>query len=240
MAIEAITFDFWDTLVRADSSASRIARRIAVAEALAQHGLTAEHDNIEAAFDQAFSRFNSSWGTGEQYTGHHAAETVLDALGHADNHQVRIDVIDAYLSAGRDVTLDLADNVAVTLRTLKDAGLRLGIICDVGLTPSTTLRHYLDRHGVLSLFDYWSFSDDVGVYKPDPFIFEHALLGLGGVSPSNTAHIGDLRRTDITGALGMGILALRYRGITDDDPANGPEANIVIDDYAELPAALGL
>jgi FMN phosphatase YigB (HAD superfamily) len=113
-------------------------------------------------------------------------------------------------------------------------------VCDVGLTPSTVLRDYLEGHGILGLFDHWSFSDEVGVYKPDAAIFEHALGGLGGIDPTRAAHIGDLRRTDIAGAKAMGMLSLRYRGVTDDDPDHGPEGDIVIDDHADLPVALGL
>ena len=240
MAPRAITFDFWDTLVRSDTTATRIARRIAIAEVLAEHGLPAELDAIESAFDSAWQRFDSSWAMGEQFTGHHAAEHVLDLLGHAPDAIVRREVIDAYVSAGADVQLELTPNVATTLRSLKDAGLRLGIICDVGLTPSPTLRRILDAHGVLELFDHWSFSDEVGVYKPDRAIFDHALDGLGGIDPADAAHIGDLRRTDVAGALGRGILALRYCGITDDDPAHGPEADLVVDDHAHLPGLLGL
>ena len=105
-AITAITFDFWDTLVRSDTPAFRIERRIAVAEVLARHGLPAEHDNIEAAFDHAWKRFDASWALNEQFTGHHAAEAVLEMLEHDPDAVVRREIIDAYLSAGRDVEID--------------------------------------------------------------------------------------------------------------------------------------
>ena len=202
---DAITFDFWDTLVRADTAATRLQRRLAIADVLSSYGLPVDHDDIDAAFDEAWKRFDSSWGDGEQFTGHHAAETVLDVLGHTDDEHVRVRVIDAYLSAPRTMQLDLTDNLVPTLQTLKDAGLRVGIVCDVGLTPSTVLRDYLEGHGILSMFDHWSFSDEVGVYKPHAAIFEHALAGLGGIAPNRAAHIGDLRRTDIAGAKGMGM-----------------------------------
>ena len=237
---DAITFDFWDTLVRADTAATRRERRLAIAEVLSAHRLPVDHDEIDGAFDEAWRRFDASWGDGEQFTGHHAAEAVLDVLGHTDDEQLRLRVIDAYLSAPRAMRLDLTDNLVPTLRTLNESGLRVGIVCDVGLTPSTVLREYLEGHGILSMFDHWSFSDEVGVYKPDAAIFEHALAGLGGIDPNRAAHIGDLRRTDIAGAKAMGMLSLRYRGVTDDDPTHGPEADIVIDDHADLPAALGL
>ena len=238
--IRAITFDFWDTLVRSDTPAFRLERRIAVAEQLARHGLPAEHDAIEAAFDAAWERFDAAWAANQQFTGHHAAEVVLEVLGHDPAPEVRRQVIDAYLGANGQVQTDLTPNVADTIRRLKDAGVRVGIICDVGLTPSTTLREILDRHGVLGLFDHWAFSDEVGVYKPDPSIFRHALDGLGGVDPSEAAHIGDLRRTDVAGARGMGMLALRYAGVTDDDPDHGPEADHVVRDHADLPRLLGV
>ena len=237
--VRAVTFDFWDTLVRSDTAAFRLARRIAVAEELARHGLPAEHDAIEAAFDEAWRRFDAAWGLNEQFTGHQAAETVLEVLGHDPEPAVRKLLVEAYLGANGEVQTELTPNVADAIRRLKAAGIRIGIICDVGLTPSTTLRHILDRHGVLGLFDHWAFSDEVGTYKPDPAIFRHALDGLGGVDPAEAAHIGDLRRTDVAGALGMGILALRYVGVTDDDPSHGPEADVVVADHADLPRLVG-
>ena len=105
------------------------------------------------------------------------------------------------------------------------------------MTPSTILRAHLDRHGVLELFDHWSFSDEVGWYKPDRRIFEHALEGLGGVAPDRAAHVGDIRRTDVAGALGMGMVAVRYCGISDDTEP-GPEGDVVVDDHADLAALL--
>ena len=239
MPVRAITFDFWDTIVRADTPATRDRRRVAIVDVLAGAGLPADDDEIDAAFDEAWSRFDASWARGEQFTGQHAAETVLDVLGHRDD-DVRAAVIEAYLTAPRGMALSLTDNLVPTIRALRDAGLRVGIVCDVGLTPSVVLRHYLEGHGILDLFDHWSFSDEVGVYKPDAVIFEHALAGLGDIAPADAAHIGDLRRTDIAGALGMGMLALRYRGVTDDDPAHGPEADVVVDDHGDLPDVLGL
>jgi putative hydrolase of the HAD superfamily len=120
--------------------------------------------------------------------------------------------------------------------------LRIGIICDVGMTPSTVLRGYLERFDVLRHFDHWSFSDEVGVYKPHPTIFRHALDGLDVTDPTRAAHIGDLRRTDVAGARAMGMLAVRYRGVEDDpvDPDAGPavEGDHVIDDHNELVSVL--
>ncbi len=139
----------------------------------------------------------------------------------------------------------LTEHVADTLAELHDQGIKLGIICDVGLTPSTVLRGWLDDHRVLELFQHWSFSDEVGWYKPARQIFEHALAGLG-VAPQHAAHVGDLRRTDVGGALAVGMTAVRYRGAFDDPAVTGagdaplPEGDFVIDDHFDLPGVLGL
>ena len=93
---------------------------------------------------------------------------------------------------------------------------------------------------MLELFDHWSFSDEVGAYKPDPAIFEHALAGLGGVAPSSAAHVGDLRRTDVAGARAMGMTAVRYTGAFDDDSQPDPEGHHVVGAHAELPGVLGI
>jgi putative hydrolase of the HAD superfamily len=115
---------------------------------------------------------------------------------------------------------------------------RIGIVCDVGMTPSTALRAHLRRHGLLEHFTHWSFSDEVGVYKPAPEIFEHALTGLGRVAPDRAAHVGDLRRTDVAGARAMGMTAVRYTGVFDDDTVDLPEADHVVADLARVPEVL--
>ncbi|MBK6438138.1 MAG: HAD hydrolase-like protein [Candidatus Microthrix sp.] len=75
-------------------------------------------------------------------------------------------------------------------------------------------------------------------YKPDPRIFTHALEGLG-VEPVEAAHVGDLRRTDVAGALGMGITSVRYRHWRDD-VTEAPEAEVLLDDHTNLPGILGV
>jgi putative hydrolase of the HAD superfamily len=137
--------------------------------------------------------------------------------------------------AGNAAELHLCDGVVDCLAALKDAGLRLGIICDVGFTPSHILRAHLEGRGILGQFDHLSFSDEVGAYKPSPVIFQHALEGLGGPAPAEVAHVGDLRRTDVAGAKGMGMTSVRYTGMFDDDTADQPEADHVIDDHRVLP-----
>jgi HAD superfamily hydrolase (TIGR01549 family) len=238
--VDAVTFDYWNTLVWEERGHMRGLRIEAWAGLLEEAGFACERSLLDAVFEQSWTRYVEHWTTNQQYQAVTAAEEILERLGFAVPRDIRLQLVDAFTSVGTQATLHLTDGVADCLRTLKDAGLRLGIICDVGMTPSTILRAHLDKHGVLELFDHWSFSDDVGHYKPSHVIFEHALAGLGDPSASRAAHVGDIRRTDIAGAQGMGMVAVRYTGVSDDATQTTPEGDIVIADHAELAPALGL
>src|SRR5262249_22895971 len=124
---------------------------------------------------------------------------------------------------------------------LAEGGVQLGIVCDVGLTGSPHLRRFLEEFGVLRHFRGWAFSDEVGHFKPSPEIFRHMLdqFELGEGDAGVVWHVGDLRRTDVAGARGSGLVPVRYRGMADDR-SDAPEADRVVDDLSELVAlALG-
>jgi putative hydrolase of the HAD superfamily len=87
---------------------------------------------------------------------------------------------------------------------------------------------------MLKYFDGWAFSDEVGVYKPDPAIFARALTSLGDVPADRALHVGDLRRTDIAGARAIGMTSVRYRGANDDDDEDLLDADHVIDHHLQL------
>lgn len=238
--LRAVTFDFWNTLMFEEVGQLRGLRLAAWSGILEEAGFAIERERLDAVFAESWTLFARAWEANEQWTAAQGAEGIVESLGFEVPPDVRTELVDAFGRVGEHAELHLTPNVRGCVETLKGAGLRLGIICDVGMTPSPTLRAHLDRHGMLELFDHWSFSDEVGVYKPDPSIFRHALAGLGEVEPASAAHVGDLRRTDVAGAQALGITAVRYTGVVDDDTLPEPEADIVISDHADLPAALGL
>ena len=238
--LDAVTFDYWNTLVFEERGEIRGRRLDAWSGILEEAGYAAERQQLDAVFEATWERFGEAWTANQQYRAAEAAEQIIEGLGFDVPDDVRVALIDAFGRAGDEAELHLSDGIADCLRVLRDAGLRLGIICDVGFTPSPVLRAHLDRNGILDLFDHWSFSDEVGTYKPDPRIFEHALAGLGGLDPAAVAHVGDLRRTDIAGALAMGMTAVRYTGVNDDDSQPEPEGTYVVAHHSELPKVLGL
>ncbi|MCX5759588.1 MAG: HAD family hydrolase [Candidatus Hydrogenedentes bacterium] len=87
----------------------------------------------------------------------------------------------------------------------------VGLISDSGVSPCTALRALLDRHGFTIWFDAMTFSDEVGVSKPQARMFETTAARLG-VAPHEILHIGDLEHTDIAGIRAVGGKAAIFRG----------------------------
>jgi HAD superfamily hydrolase (TIGR01549 family) len=232
---DAVTFDYWNTLCWEETGHLRGLRTEAWAGLLEEAGFAVERTLLDAVFQHSWERFTQAWTANQQYQAAEAAEEMVERLGFEVPPAVARELVRSFAEIGHQAQLHLTDGVADCLRTLDQAGVRLGIICDVGMTSSQILRAHLDRHGLLELFDHWSFSDEVGHYKPSPVIFEHALGGLGGVAPERALHIGDIRRTDVAGAKAMGMTAVRYTGISDDQTQDDPEGDHVIAHHGELP-----
>ncbi len=239
-ALEAVTFDFWQTLMSEVPGHLTGERRAAWARILADAGVDVSSEALTDAFARSWSTYEASWIAGRQYLAADAAGDIMSRLGIGTGTATGRALTTAMVEAGRDVDLLPAPGIRACLRDLRTAGIRVGIVCDVGMTGSPILLSHLERHGLLEWFDHWSFSDVVGHYKPDPRIFRHALDGLGGVDPAGAAHVGDRLRTDVAGALGMGMVAVRYKGLFDDPAEGFAEATHVLSAHAELPATLGI
>ena len=239
--VDAVTFDHWNTLVFEDGDMGLSHMRVdAWAARLAEEGHVLSSDTLHSAFNETWQAFIKDWHSGVQRSGADAAAHALEVLALPITDEVHAELIELFVGVGDRAEFGVTDGLEDTLQALRDNDIRIGIICDVGFTPSTTLRNHLERRGLLKYFDGWSFSDEVGTYKPDKAIFEHALGTIGNPAPGRVAHVGDLRRTDVAGALAMGMIAVRYSGVFDDPAENGPDATHTISHHAELPALLGI
>ncbi|MDX3094766.1 HAD hydrolase-like protein [Streptomyces sp. ME19-03-3] len=88
-----------------------------------------------------------------------------------------------------------------TLQALRDAGIVLGVVSDVGWDLRPTFAHHgLDRH-----FSAWVHSYAYDTEKPDPVLFGHACGALG-VDRAETLMVGDHPAKD-GGAAGAGLRA---------------------------------
>ena len=97
----------------------------------------------------------------------------------------------------------LASTTHALLETLRDRGLKLGLVSNA-IDPPDLLHRDLADFGVAGRLDVAVFSSEVGRRKPDPVIFERALDALG-VAPGRTLMVGDRVAVDIAGAKALGM-----------------------------------
>jgi putative hydrolase of the HAD superfamily len=94
--------------------------------------------------------------------------------------------------------IELYDDVAPTLTNLSRHR-PCGLISNGNSYP--------ERCGLADIFSFVVFSQDVGIEKPDPAIFETALDTVG-CEPHQLVHIGDSLRSDVAGANAVGAVSV--------------------------------
>jgi putative hydrolase of the HAD superfamily len=90
-----------------------------------------------------------------------------------------------------------------TLRRLRAGGIRTVVVSNWDVS----LHEYLDATGLASLVDAAVSSAEVGVAKPEPAIFAHAL-DLAGVVADEALMVGDDVDADVRGAQRAGVAAV--------------------------------
>lgn len=210
MAVRAITFDFWMTLFQEDNRTERHELRVEAFRA----ATGADPDAVGNALQEAHTEFFRV----------HAEEQRTLAPGDAV----------AMVSTALGLTLDAATTTHLTevfgtaifayppvpipgaLEAVQAAAARgpVGLISDSGMSPGTSLRKLLDNHGFTPYFSVLTFSDEVGVAKPQTPMFARTAAALE-VAPGELFHLGDLEPTDIVGVQAVGGLAGLFAGAND-------------------------
>ncbi|MCH2438367.1 MAG: HAD family hydrolase [Acidimicrobiales bacterium] len=236
--IRAVTFDLWNTLLTSTPGAVEIRSRF-WREVIVERGLDIGDDLLHGTLSMLPTRFDEEWRAGRQYGPTEALADCFTAFGDRLASEDRDALAAAFEAASYELKVAPVADAADVLSAVAATGVAVGIISDTTLAVGRHLRTYLDQHRILQHVTFAAFSDEVGVYKPDPAIFRVALDGLGIDDPTTVAHVGDLMRTDVAGARAMGMVTVRFRGVVDD-PEDGAEADHVIDRLADLSVVLGL
>jgi putative hydrolase of the HAD superfamily len=90
------------------------------------------------------------------------------------------------------------------LGALRERGCALVVVSNWDVS----LHDVLDQTGLRPLVDAVVTSAELGVAKPDPAIFAHALELAGGVPAAEALHVGDDVAADVEGARAAGIAAV--------------------------------
>ena len=129
----------------------------------------------------------------------------------------------------------LVPGAAETVRALSGR-FPLAIISDTGFASGLAQDVQLERDGLLEFFPVRIYSMDIGHAKPRREPFEAATSALG-VEPGEAMHVGDIERTDVRGALGAGLRAVRCDVVPRRRGSSAAE--LVIREYGELEEYLG-
>jgi len=249
-----VTFDCWQTLIYESHSPTQALTKSRVQ--LLSERTDKSRDAVQAAFDAAWREHQRAWHRQIAFGSHEMTDHVLSTLGIDMPAGARAALVAELEDEMLSHTVIAIDGTRELLATLREAGVRVALICDTGFSPGRVVRQLLDRVGLLEHLEVQIFSDEVRAPKPSLKAFKAALDGLG-VEARGAVHVGDLRRSDIAGARAAGMGAVRFRGRNDDASQDRsaagildcttagcvpvcerPEGDAVVSSYAELAAYL--
>jgi len=101
-----------------------------------------------------------------------------------------------------EATITLFPSVSETLHTLKDRGIRIGVVTD-SITSTQEKKGWLKKAGLEIEWDAWANSCEVGAKKPSPEIFNAALKKIE-LEPWEVYFVGH-KQSEIDGAKEVGL-----------------------------------
>ncbi len=215
--LRAVTLDYWDTIYVGASVPVRVERRRqALAHMVKQIGAEVLATDFDRLYRAAAVEADRWWR--EEHRGYSTADRIRWLLAQlAIERPLDCEHI-AQAVAEVDETLvayppPLLEGARAALEWL-GARYALAIISDTGFASGSAQNRVLEQDGIRQFFSATIYSMDVGHAKPRPEPF-HAALEALGVAPSDALHVGDIERTDVAGALGVGMRAVRLDAVRD-------------------------
>ncbi|MBB15792.1 hypothetical protein CMK22_10995 [Candidatus Poribacteria bacterium] len=232
--IQAITFDFWQTLYADNTELLKIRedhRAHKCKDFLAQCNYQFTLEQIKKAYQITHEMVTEAWqihrGVPMEECISKFSEMLEINLTPSQANQVKSLIGNSTLLHSPPLVPFIKD----LLPKLSDK-YQLGIISDTGITAGTFLREMLTNDGILDYFSVQTFSDETGFTKPEIVQYQKTLEKMK-IKPSAALHIGDLVRTDITGAKNAGMYAIRFAGVTTEQE-NEDLADAILSDYRQL------
>ena len=246
MAIRAVVFDLFDTLV--DISMQDLPR-IEIAGRSVPSTAGALQRAVAACAEVDFERFlgaltqvdrefrQTRYARGLELPTLERFEAVVEQLG-LDAPELPGILTDTHMGLIRR-QVSIPDHHA---RVVAELGRRVRLGLCSNFSHSAMALGVLDDYGLRSHLDTIVISDAIGIRKPRSEIFD-AVLDELGVEPSEALHMGDSLRDDIGGAAPLGIRTVWItRRIPESERAlreyEGPPPDHVIADIAELDGLL--
>jgi putative hydrolase of the HAD superfamily len=212
--IRGVTFDWWHTIAETpwpdyDIHMRRI-RVERIAEAFSDRGLVVQPEILYAAYDRHTELLIQKWKGHVDLSGEEQLRAFLEFAGLDATDEDLLDALAA--SFGEAIRMKLPilyPHIGTTLAALKRSGYRIGLISNTGRTWGRFLRPIQDDLGVGKYFDDRIFSDELGIRKPEPAIFETALEHLS-LRPAEVVHVGDDLVADVAGSKRIGMRSVWF------------------------------
>ncbi|MFW9823842.1 MAG: HAD family hydrolase [Candidatus Thorarchaeota archaeon] len=221
--IQAITFDLWNTLFSNKSYSER--RLNQFFEFLQNRQIFLPLDTFTESFH---SKFHFSEVTFEEIEFRHiyTEDRILNVLESIDAIIPQSDVNLLKERFESEMLQDpplLKEGVKKTLEFIAP-DYQIGLISNTGVTPGRVISKVLEEYNILQYFDCTVYSDETGLFKPHPKMFEIPLEKFK-VKRENAVHIGDMLETDIKGANDFNMKSVWL------NDRNSPGSNEIIPDY---------
>jgi len=225
--LSAVLFDIDDTLFSTTVFASK-ARHAAV-QAMVRMGLKATEEEVFRELQEVLREFGSNYA-------HHYQKLLMrlprDVLGDLNPALVESAGVVAYHDT-KFGGLEPFPDVLPLLGKLREAGIQTGII-----THGWTIKQAekLIRLGVLPLVDPKAvfISDQVGISKPNPKLYQAALADLE-MQPAEVMYVGDSPEHDIRPPSGLGMITVWARRAAQHEiEGTGIEPTHTVDDFTAL------
>jgi putative hydrolase of the HAD superfamily len=214
-----VLLDALGTLVRLLPPAPRLAERLGVPLADAARAVRAEI---------VFYRANLHRGrdlAGLAALRADCARIVRDQLG----LDMPLEEVEAQLLDS--IRFEPYEDVVPALRALRERGLRLVVLSNWDVS----LHEMLEQTGLRNLVHGAIASAELGLAKPDPAAFGHALA-MAGVTAESAWHVGDSVEADVEGALRSGLTPLLIARPEEPAPAPAPPGVLTVGSLAEVAA----
>ena len=209
--LKAVTLDYWDTIYSGVNTQERIqARQHVLMRMLEVIGANVPAEEFDRLYRASAAEADRWWR--DEHLGYTTADRIRWIL--AQLAIERPESCEHIARAVKEVDHSLVEFPPELLPGAGD-GIRslgrhfkLGIISDTGFVSGKAQNEVLALDRLLGCFATTVYSMDVGHAKPRPEPFTAALNSLG-VKPAEALHVGDNERTDVGGALSMGMRAIR-------------------------------
>lgn len=202
----AVTLDLFNTLVFIDENFDNKKATYKAAERLKEFGVSITNPlEVSMLYRERVREFMAKRKTSlVEFTNDQVLQEVLTRLGVTCDPIFVKQTIKTYFEESLD-NIHLFDGTMNVLRTLKDNGIKLGLISNHSWPENGW--DVIKKTNIIHFFDTIIFSGDIGVVKPSPKIFKEASNRLS-VPSNDIVHVGDDFSADVIGAGKAGMRAI--------------------------------